>query len=171
MLSRVLGGIRAAERVVLVALMLAMSGLYGFNVAIRNLASHYAATFAWIDEATRFMMVWVVFLCLGLALERGRQIAMTTVFTRIRERSRIWLQRLINLAGFVFALWLARLGYHYTVFIADTGQTSPTLEVPIAMVYVVIPLGFGLLALRYLLDLFGITARFAAAARHEGHGA
>jgi len=50
--------------------MLAMSFAYSANVLVREFAAAYASRFAWIDEACLFGLAWMVFLGLGLALER-----------------------------------------------------------------------------------------------------
>ena len=47
-------------------------------------------------------------------------------------------------------------------FVLNTGQSSPTLGVPIGLVYLAPVIGFLLLALRYGLSLFGVIDRFAA---------
>src|SRR4051794_23179851 len=78
-----LDALRRLERGLLAALMILMALAYAFNVAMRELAASYASRFAWIEEACLFALAWVVFLGLGLALERGRQIAMTSLIERM----------------------------------------------------------------------------------------
>ena len=67
----------------------------------------------------------------------------------------------INLAGLVFSAYLAKIGYDITIFVANSGQTSPTLNISMLWLYVVMPAGFGLLALRYLIELVTPADRFA----------
>ncbi|MGE0747166.1 MAG: TRAP transporter small permease [Rhodospirillales bacterium] len=167
-LARLLAALRLAERSVLVAAMLAMAVLYGVNVAVRNLAPAWSAHVVWIEEATVLVLIWVVFLGLGIALERGRHIAMTALFGRLGPAAARGVGRLVDLTGAAFAGWLAVLGWRFTAFVADTGQISPTLGIPALWFYAVLPAGFGLLALRYVLSLAGVVDRFAAAARQEG---
>ena len=59
------------ERFTIVSLTISMVGLYGLNVIVREVVPQYASLFAWIDEASRILMVWVVFLSIGLAFDKG----------------------------------------------------------------------------------------------------
>ena len=158
-LSSLLGGIRIVERILIISINLIMVGLYTFNVLVREIVPQYSSTFAWIDEATRLLMVWAVFLALGLALERGRQVAVTTLFEKMPDLPRKAVNILINLTGTVFSCYLVWLGIALVKFVMRTGQLSPTLGLPMYWLYIAPTVGFGLLALRYLLELLNINDR------------
>src|SRR5215211_4470053 len=125
MMRRMLELLRRTERGVLAALMIAMALTYAFNVAVRELAPTQASRFAWIEEACLFSLAWVVFLGLGLALERGRHIAMTSVLQRLAPRLRRPVKFVIDLAGLAFALYVAKLSLDITLFVVRSGQSSP----------------------------------------------
>ncbi len=161
MLQRLMNGIRLAERALLVAVMLAMSALYAVNVAVRELSPALASSFAWIEEATLFALAWLVFIGLGLALERRRHIAMTAALDGMGPRPARLVQGLINLSGLVFCLLLAKWSFDLAAFILRSGQISPTLGVSMLGLYAPLPVGFALLSLRYLLELVGAENRFA----------
>ena len=57
------------ERFLIVFFTVSMISLYGLNVIVREITPQYASIFAWIDEASRLLMVWVVFLSLGIAFD------------------------------------------------------------------------------------------------------
>jgi C4-dicarboxylate transporter DctQ subunit len=153
------------ERGVVAALMLLMTFAYALNVAVRELAPSRAASFAWIEEACLFSLAWVVFLGLGLALERGRHIAMTSLLARLAPGMRRGVKLAIDLAGLLFSLYIAKLAVDITLFVVRSGQLSPTLDISMAWLYAAMPAGFALLALRYALELR------AAGGRHEAHAA
>ncbi|NDV27609.1 TRAP transporter small permease [Desulfovibrio sp. JC010] len=159
MLGSLLDGIRIIERVLIISINLVMVGLYTFNVLVREITPQYSSTFAWIDEATRLLMVWAVFLALGLALERGRQVAVTTLFEKMPDLPRKIISILINLTGTVFSCYLVWLGIALVKFVMRTGQLSPTLGLPMYWLYIAPSIGFGLLTLRYLLELLNINDR------------
>ena len=152
--------LRTIERALLGALMLAMSFAYVVNVAARNLVPALAPQLAWIEEATLIALAWVVFLGLGLALERGRHIAMSAFLERIRGPAKAWIIGAINLVGLLFSLYIAKIGMDISVFVYRSGQVSPTLNLSMIWLYGVMPAGFGLLALRYALELAGYSRRF-----------
>jgi C4-dicarboxylate transporter, DctQ subunit len=165
MLHKALQVLRTIERVILAGLMLAMSFAYVINVIARNLAPAYAPQLAWIEETTLIALAWVSFLGLGLALERGRHIAMTAFLERIRGSAKAWITGAINLVGLLFSLYIAKIGLDISVFVYKSGQVSPTLDVSMIWLYGVMPVGFVLLALRYALELAGCSSRFGLA--HE----
>lgn len=135
--------------------MLLMAFAYAMNVAVRELAPSYAARFAWIEEACLFALAWVVFLGLGLALERGRHIAMSTLVERLAPGTRRGVRLAVDLTGLAFSLYVAKLALDITLFVVRSGQESPTLEVSMGWLYAAMPVGFVLLALRYALGLRG----------------
>ena len=153
--------LRGIEGAFLGAIMLAMSFAYTINVAVRDLAPSFAPQLAWIEELCLFGLVWMIFLSLALALEGGRHIGMRMVLTRMPPASQRAAKLVINLAGLVFSAYLAKIGYDITVFVANSGQRSPTLDISMLWLYIVMPVGFGLLALRYLIELVTPADRFA----------
>lgn len=169
MAMQILGLLRRVERLAIALLMIAMSLAYVLNVMVREFATAYAPDFAWIEEATLFGLAWLVFLGLGLVLERGRHIAMSALFDRMSARPRRVVALAINIVGLVFSLYVLKIGIDLTLFVMNSGQISPTLGISMAWLYGVLPVGFALLALRYALELFGVTNRIAIADRGQEH--
>jgi C4-dicarboxylate transporter DctQ subunit len=153
--------LRSIEGALLGAIMLAMSFAYAFNVAVRELAPAFAPQLAWIEELCLFGLVWMIFLSLALALEGGRHIGMRMALTRLPPASQRAAKFVVNLAGLTFSAYLAKIGYDITIFVARSGQRSPTLDISMLWLYIVMPVGFGLLALRYLLEIVTPADRFA----------
>lgn len=160
-LAKAMSALASFERVALAILMLVMVALYVGGVLIREITPQFSRNVAWIDEAARYMMVWLVFLSLGLALAEGRQIAMTSFLERMAPTARLWLGRIIDLAGLALSLFIAWVGLEMAQTVGRTGQISPTLGVPAALLYYALPAGFLLLALRYGLSLFGLFDRWS----------
>jgi C4-dicarboxylate transporter DctQ subunit len=167
--SRALEILRRLERAVVAALMILMSLAFALNVGVRELLPSQAARFSWIEEACLYALSWLVFLGLGLALERGRQIAMTSLLERISARPRRALRFIIDLTGLAFSLYVAKLSFDIALLVARSGQTSPTLDMSTAWLYAAMPVGFALLALRYALELFDPLGRLAARDASAGH--
>lgn len=154
--------LRLLERISVVSIFLLMVILYFINVLSRQVGGTFATNFAWVEEAVRLMSIFLVFLAIGLALERGRHVGVTTWRDRIAASTRLPVRKLIDIVGLVFSLYLAWLGYKMSAFVYSTGQISPTLNMPIFWMYLAPMIGFLLLALRYGLSLFGIIDRFSA---------
>jgi C4-dicarboxylate transporter DctQ subunit len=156
-----MNAIRATERVVIAIVLIAMSLMYFVNIAVRFFSARLATELAWIDEATLFGLAWLVFVGLGLALERRRHIAMTAMLDKMPAAASRSVEFAINLAGLVFCLIFAKLSFDLAVFIYRSGQISPTLGITMLWLYAPLPVGFVLLSLRYLLELAGFQSRFA----------
>ena len=161
--------LRRIERGLIAALMILMALAYAFNVAVRELAATQASRFAWIEELCLFSLAWVVFLGLGLALERGRHIAMTSLLERFAPRLKRAVKLAVDLAGTLFSLYIAKLALDITLFVVRSGQSSPTLDVSMGWLYAAMPVGFVLLALRYVLELPAAQGRLAARAAALEH--
>lgn len=157
---KLLSYIRLAERAFLVTLFLTMVILFFGNVVAREIGGTFASKFAWIEEAVRFMNVFLVFIALGLALEQGRHVGIDTLRDRLPPKIRSVLLKIIDGIGFLFSIYLAWLGIGLVKFVLMTGQRSPTLDIPVGWVYSAPVIGFGLLALRFALSFFGIIDRF-----------
>jgi C4-dicarboxylate transporter, DctQ subunit len=153
--------LRSIEAWLLGAIMTAMSFAYAANVAVRELMPEFAPHLAWIEELCLFGLVWMVFLGLALALEGGRHIGMRMVLQRLSANVQRGAKLAVNLAGLIFSVYLAKIGIDITIFVANSGQSSPTLNISMSFLYLVMPIGFGLLALRYLLEICTPADRFA----------
>jgi C4-dicarboxylate transporter DctQ subunit len=159
MLAAFMAGLRAAERVFVAVILIAMSFLYFVNVAVRSTSPRLATELAWIEEATLFAFAWLVFVGLGLALEQRRHIAMTVFLDSLKPKTGKVILRIINLVGLVFCLFLTKASFELAVFIYNSGQVSPTLGFSVVGLYAPLPVGFTLLSLRFLLELLGIQDR------------
>ena len=148
------------ERFIIVFFTISMIGLYGLNVIVREITPQYASLFSWIDEASRILMVWVVFLSIGIAFDRGRHIAMTTFINSFSNKNFLYFGKIIDLLGFVFSLYCIWLGFKITIFVFNSGQVSPTLNIPMFILYVAPTLGFLLISIRYALSFLNFKNRF-----------
>ncbi len=161
--------LRRIETTLLVSLFLTMVTLFFFSIVTREIGGTFASKFAWIGEAVRLMNIFLVFLALGLALERGRHVGIDTIRNALPHRYRTLLLKLIDLCGFLFSIYLAWLGYGLVKFVLMTGQRSPTLDIPMGWIYVAPVIGFLLLALRFGLSFFGVIDRFGPTSDQKAH--
>lgn len=155
-LDRAAAWLGLIERYLAGLLMITMTGLYALNIFVRMVLPSFASSVAWIDEAARYMMVWVVFLTSGIALEFGRHVSINIAQQYMSPRLLAVVFKAIDIVGFVFSIGAAYLSAKITIFVAGTGQVSPTLGVPAFILYLAPSIGFLLLALRYLLRLGGL---------------
>ena len=105
--------------------------------------------FIWSEEMARFVLIWTVFLGIGVGVKNDRHFAMDILPPLLGRR---WgaLVRLFNdLCMGVILILLTLVGLRFSWF--GTFQNSVTMEVSMAWVYASIPIG-GILALVYLVE-------------------
>jgi TRAP-type C4-dicarboxylate transport system permease small subunit len=146
----------AIERVGAGVILIVITVLYGLNVLVRAVVPQFASLFAWVDDAARYLMIWVVFLAAGVALEVGRHVSVDLVRGRFGPRFERGLFAAIDLIGLVFCVFSSILAWRLARFIYGTGQVSPTLGVPTFLIYVAPVVGFASLAFRFLLRLLAL---------------
>lgn len=152
--------LRHFERIFLVSVFLTMVTLFTLNVVAREIGGPIASELAWIEEAVRLMNIFLVFGALGLALERGRHVGIDTFRENLPERTRNAVRKLIDAAGCLFSAYMTYLSFQLVVFVLNSGQRSPTLNIPIGWIYMAPVVGFALLSLRYLLSFLSAINRF-----------
>ncbi len=160
-MQKILTAIETVQGYVLGGLMTLITLAYGVNVLVREVRPDLATHLVWIEELSLYALVWMVFLALSIALSGGRHIGMRVVLSRLPAGAQRLVKLAINLVGLGFSIYLVKIGVEITAFVAASGQRSPTLGIPVAWLYIVLPTGFLLLAVRYLIELVTPADRFS----------
>ncbi len=142
-LDRALVGL---NRLVLALLLGAMAVLVFGNVCARYL---FNASFGWVEELTRYMMIWLAYLGAGLALRHGNHVAVMLLVEALPRTPALALRGLVGLVMLGFLCALAWIGWEYAEFAMR--QRTPVLQWPTGIVYLAIPIGTALMALHLLL--------------------
>ena len=136
-----------ANRALIVAMLAAMALMVFANVVLRFTTDH---SILWVEEVSRYLMIWLTFLGAGLVLRYGGHIGIDTLQGAL-PRHAVWIRLAIYallLVFFAMMLWLAA---RYSM--VTWGQTTPVMGIPIGAVYLAMPIGFTLLAVHLLLML------------------
>lgn len=139
-----------ALKPVIVALFLAMT-LITF---LATLARMFPAlpSFYWAGEATRYLNFWVTCLGIGVALQTGSHFALTMLTERLSSGPRRLLAVVSHLV--VLVLFAVMIYYGVQMVTWNFDQLSAAMEVPMAYVYVGIPVCGVLVVLQTLYALF-----------------
>jgi TRAP-type C4-dicarboxylate transport system permease small subunit len=133
------------NRWLIIVLLAAMALMVFTNVALRFLTD---ASILWVEEVSRYLMIWLTFLGAGLVMRYGGHIAIDTLqdaFPRGAHLIRGVIFVLL-LGFFAFMVWI---GTRYALL--TWGQTTPVLQIPVGIVYLAMPVGFGLLIVHLVL--------------------
>lgn len=107
---------------------------------------------SWTDELARFLMIWVGILGAAYASGKNQHIAIDLLPNYLSDKNKIRLNTLVNVLIILFIIGVFIVGGSRYVYISfKLGQTSPALNLPMGLVYLVLPIS-GLLIVYYCLN-------------------
>ena len=133
------------NRLIVIAILAAMAMMVFANVALRFLTDY---SILWVEEVSRYLMIWLTFLGSGLVLRHGGHIGIDTLQEKCPRQApliRAFIFALLS-GFFAFMIWI---GTRYALLTWQ--QTTPVLQIPVGAVYLAIPIGFALLLINLLL--------------------
>ena len=106
---------------------------------------------SWTDELARFLMIWVGILGAAYASGQNKHIAIDLLPMYLKQANREKLRVFDNLLIIVFILGVFVIGGLRYVYISfKLGQTSPALNLPMGLVYLIFPIaGFIIIYYRF----------------------
>lgn len=126
----------AANRWALIALLAVMSALVIANVFARYT---FGFSFSWVEEVSRYMMIWVCFLGAGPALRVGGHIAIDTLHQSVSPSVAKLLRMLIVVVIASTLVVIGFLGIEYSLFAWE--QETPVLGWSYGQIYLAMPIG------------------------------
>ncbi|HLV63511.1 TRAP transporter small permease [Galbibacter sp.] len=103
------------------------------------------------DELSRYLMIWLGILGAAYVSGKNMHVAIDYLPSKLKEKPRKRLATFVHIIVLLFALFALVIGGLRLVYISFTlGQTTPALGMPLAVVYLVLPLS-GLLIVYYKL--------------------
>lgn len=146
-----------SESVFIGILLLCMSALAVLQVITRYV---FFYSIVWLDEVTRYMMIWMTFFGAALAVEKQDHINIDILPSAFKKFN-IDFYPIINTLIFIFSgvsIYYAGMLVSHT---AAVGQTTDAMRIPMAAVY------FGML-LSYILMAFHSLVRIVMKVKKKG---
>ncbi len=107
---------------------------------------------SWSEELARFLLIWIGILGAGFAAGQRVHLAIDLLSPQLSPGGQRSLSTFINLLIIAFALFVMVIGGGRLIYISQIlGQLSPALQLPMAVVYAVIPIS-GILVVYYKLN-------------------
>ena len=123
---------------VLVLLMAAMTLVVLWGVFTRYAIGHQAS---WSEELARFLLIWIGLLGAAYATGQKMHLAIDMLQPKLEENVRGRLQVLIKILIILFAFFVLVVGGLRLIYITNVlGQISPALQIPMYLIYIVLPL-------------------------------
>ena len=156
-LEKILSGF---ENVMLIFGILSGAVVLFINVILRNLGS----SLVWAEEYAKFAIIWITFGGCGAAVREKAHMSITAFYDVLKPTGKKVLDIFINLVGLAFSVFMLYYGSMLVRKVLVTAQTSPTMQLPMWIIYISVPIGAALMLLRYavsLLKCFGVGAEEA----------
>jgi TRAP-type C4-dicarboxylate transport system permease small subunit len=120
------------------------------GILTRFVFSHlqYDLALPWTEEVSRYLMIWVVFLGAAVAARKGKLIGVQVLIYALPRNLGAGLKYLSILISLGFYLILIWVGLEWTEF--GRTQGSPVMEMPMAVAYSAMSVGFSLSVLNTL---------------------
>jgi TRAP-type C4-dicarboxylate transport system permease small subunit len=134
-----------ANRWCVIGLLAAMASIVFANVVLRFLTDQ---SILWVEEVSRFLMIWLTFVGSGLVLRYGAHIGIDTLQEKFPQHAPA-VRATIFIGLLVFFATMVWLGIRYARL--TWGQTTPVLQIPYGAVYLAMPVGFALMIVHLLL--------------------
>ena len=143
----------AVNRWFLIALLAAMATMVFANVGLRFLTDY---SILWVEEASRYAMVWLTFIGAGPVLRDGGHIGIDTLQQAL-PRAAAALRAVIFALLALFSGVMVVVGVRYAML--TWAQTTPVMQIPVGAVYLAMPVGFALLLVHLAVMFRGYVAR------------
>lgn len=129
-----------------------IGGIIVFEVVARYV---FLSPTVWGEEMSRFLQIWATYLAAAYVLHKRKLIAIDVVVNRMPPRVQKILDSCALLVILVFCLVACVYGIEIAAESIRVGRaTSTMLAVPSWMTEIAIPIGFGLMFIQALAELF-----------------
>lgn len=138
------------EEVILGSLLIGIACVIMLQIVLRLMKM----SLPWPEEIARYFYVWSVFLSLSYLIRTRTNLRVDLFVNGLPPKPARILEVFLQMIN---ALFFGTLFYHsFSVITAVkmSSQTSPALEIPMYMVYMIIPFGFLLSTLRAIQQIF-----------------
>lgn len=107
----------------------------------------------WTEESARFIFIWISYLAIPVAIRNRTNIRVDIVYDKmpVNWQHVCWI--MMNLLFLAFTVIVTVMGVNQLVQQLEFPQTTPALRISYSIPYTVLPVAFGLMALRLLQDM------------------
>ena len=138
------------EEIIASCLLITTSLIVFMQVVLRY---GFGFTLAWIEESARYMIVWFVFLGASIGVREQAHPAMDTLLQIAPKPIKRILRIVITIICMAFCVIIIKSGANAVISTYNLGSTSPAMRMPLFIPYIAVPVGLGLMFIRYASQL------------------
>lgn len=102
----------------------------------------------WSEELGRYFFIWSVYVGCSYGMKEDRHLEVTILRSLVGPKVERAIITVAYSLTIVFCLFSVVYGVEMLSFLLETGQKSPALEVSMFWIYLSIPIGMGMMAIR-----------------------
>lgn len=111
-------------------------------------------SFSWGSELAQYLHIWQIWIGASLAVRLQSHVKVDVFVNLLPTKIKKVVDTLALLCWFFFAGFLAYEGSKYVMEVLASGQTSPSLHVPMWIPYLAIPIGGSLMIIRLIQQMY-----------------
>ena len=113
--------------------------------------TRYFFNYSWAptEEVVKFIRIWVAFIGMAYATRYGLHINMSVIYDLLPDGGKKALAILLSTVGFAASVLLTLYGYQMVMGAYHGDHVSSALRLPIAPIYLAVPIGSFLMAIQY----------------------
>lgn len=102
----------------------------------------------WSEELGRYLFIWTVYIGCSYAMKEDRHLEITFIRHAFKGKLNKISTTIAYSLTIMFNIFCVVFGIKMTLFLMETGQSSPAMEIGMYWVYLAIPVGMALMAFR-----------------------
>ncbi|HOA15285.1 MAG TPA: TRAP transporter small permease [Bacillota bacterium] len=137
-----------------------------FILVFANVVTRYLFSFSmnWAEEISRFLMIWVAYLGIGLAMKEGHHASVQILQDALPSKAYPYARGFVAIVMIVFMIIVTYLGIDYSRFAMD--QQTAAMLWPVGIIYLAIPIG----SLLFIIHMISAFADYVSP-KHIGESA
>ncbi len=129
-------------------IVIGLLGLLTVAVVAQIMSRIFRFSLSWIEELVRYLLIWMAIFGSALATHKSALINVDLLLKILSRKAAGIVAKLSSLISALFVLVVIYSSFSYIK--VGIGQMSPALKVEMSYLYVVIPVGFGIMFLNIL---------------------
>ena len=145
------------EKIFLVIGLLAIILFITLQTVYRYVITYVASTsgaMVWTEELSRYIFIWITYLALCVAIKRRSSIRVDIIYDKLPKRWQDLSWIVVHICFLVLTVMIAVTGWSQIERLLTFPQYTPAMRIPFLIPYLILPVGFGLMSLRLIQDIY-----------------
>lgn len=114
---------------------------------------------AWVEEVSRYSIIWGTFLGFGMALKHNQHIQVDILYDRLNATGKYIINLVATALSIIFCIIYIYYGWNLVATRFHSGMVSLDMRIPMWIVYLILPISGVLFLLRFIERLVNILRR------------